>query len=450
MLEGPILLVILAIAVAWIIFATAKLNLNAFLALLTAAFFAGIASGMPLPEVVENITDGFGGILGYIGIVIFSGTVIGTILEKSGGAFSLAKSFLDAVGEKYDSLVMTITGGVVSIPVFCDSGFVILSSLNRALAHMGKKTLAIFSVALAGGLYVTHVFVPPTPGPIAAAGLLEADLGFVIIMGLIVSIPGIFVSWQWGEKIGSKFDIAPKPENTIDELKEKYGKLPSAKIAVLPILVPIILISLMSIADYPTEPLGTGYLYDFLLFVGDPATALIIGVFIAIFTVPTITNRYKKVMGDWVGDGLERAALIIAITGAGGAFGTILQETPIGDYLGETLAGYEIGIFIAFVMAAALKTSLGSSTVAIITSATLMAPLLGALGLDGNWARVFVVLAIGAGSMTVSHANDSYFWIIAKFSDMETDVAYRAWTLLTLALGIVSIIWIAILYAIIA
>ncbi len=446
MLDGPILLVILVIAVAWIIFATAKLNLNAFLALLLAAFFAGIASGMELPKVVQTITDGFGGILGYIGIVIFSGTIIGTMLEKSGGAFSIANSFLDIVGEKYDSLVMTVTGGIVSIPVFCDSGFVILSSLNRALAEMSKKTLAIFSTALAGGLYVTHVFVPPTPGPIAAAGIIGADLGLVIIMGIIVSIPGIIVAWQWGDRVGSKFDIKPSPENTIDELKEKYGTIPTAKKAIMPIVIPIILISLKSIAEYPTNPFGTGFAKDFSSFIGDPSTALIIGIFIAFWMVPKLD---KEVVHDWVGEGIENAALIIAITGAGGAFGEILQTTPIGDYLGDTLAGYELGILIAFVMAAALKTSLGSSTVAIITSATLMAPLLDSLGLAGTWSKVFVVLAIGAGSMTISHANDSYFWIIAKFSDMETDTAYRAWTLLTLALGIVSIIWISILWALI-
>ncbi len=446
MVEGPILLVILVLSVAWIIFATAKLNLNAFLALLVAAFFAGIASGMELPKVVNTITSGFGGILGYIGIVIFSGTIIGTLLEKSGGAFSIANSFLKVVGKKYSSLVMAVTGAVVSIPVFCDSGFVILSSLNRALAEMSKKTLAIFSVALAGGLYTTHVFVPPTPGPIAAAGIIGADLGLVILMGIIVSIPGVIIAWQWGERVGKKFDILPQPEYTIDELKDKYGKIPSATKALLPILVPIILISLKSIAEYPTNPMGTGFAKDFFSFIGDPATALIIGIFIGFWMVPKLD---KEVVHDWVGEGIKNAALIIAITGAGGAFGEILKTTPIGDYLGSTLAGYEIGIIVAFILAAALKTSLGSSTVAIITSASLMAPLLDPLGLTGQWAKVFVVLAIGAGSMTVSHANDSYFWIIAKFSDMETDTAYVAWTLSTLALGVVSIIWISILHALI-
>ena len=445
MLEGFPLVLLLAAAVAFIIVATAKLDLHAFLALLIAAYLTGLAAGLDPAEVASLVTDGFGGILGYIGIVILAGTIIGTCLERSGAAIVIAETVLDYVGEEHTTEVMAITGSFVSIPVFCDSGFVILSGLNRSLAERSGLSLSTLGVALAGGLYITHVFVPPTPGPIAAAGIIGADIGLVMLAGIIVSAPIVFVAATWADRVASNYHIDPNPELTIEEIKAEYGTLPSRAASFAPLLVPIALIAVGSIAAYPeaeNPELITGSIQRWLLFIGDPAVALLIGAFIAFAIVPDFESA---VTDEWVSDGIKSAAVILAVTGAGGAFGEVLGALPLESFITDTLGGLGIGLFAAFIVAAAMKTALGSSTVAILTTAGLVAPLLGSLGLDTELGQVFTVLAIGAGSMTVSHANDSYFWIITEFTDMETATAYQAWTLATLVLGVSSILWIVVL-----
>ena len=445
MLTGLPLIALLIAAVGFIVFATAKLDLHAFLTLLVAAYATGLIAGIDPSETASLVTDGFGNVLGYIGIVILAGTIIGTALERSGAAIVIADTILGVIGEDRTPTVMAVTGSLVSIPVFCDSGYVILSGLGRSLAERSKLSLATISVALASGLYVTHVFVPPTPGPIAAAGILGADVGLVMLAGIAVSLPITFVGAKWATSIASRYHIDPNPDMTMADVKDEYGTLPSAAASFAPILIPIILITLGSIASYPSadDPAFiAGTLQDWLLFVGDPAVALVIGAFSSFAVVPELTDA---VTDEWVSDGLTNAAVIIAVTGAGGAFGNVLSELPLKDFISSTFGGLGIGLVAAFVIAAALKTALGSSTVAILTTAGLIAPLLGPLGLASQWGRVFAVLAIGAGSMTVSHANDSYFWIITEFSDMETATAYQAWTAGTLVLGLSSIVWIVVL-----
>lgn len=439
MVQGPMLLIILIVAIAFIIYMTAKVNLHAFLVLLLASFGVGIFARMPLIEVVNTVTSGFGGVLSYIGIVIICGTIIGTILEKSNATLTMANTVLGWVGEAKSALAMSITGAIISIPVFCDSGFVILSSLNKSLAKKAKISMATMAVALSTGLYATHTLVPPTPGPIAAAGNLEADLGLVIAFGLVTAIPAILAGYLWATKFASRYWIDADIEIEEDAPDKK---LPSTWNSFAPILVPIILITLKSIAEFPANIFGTGNIRTFLVFIGDPTVALLLGVFIAFRLLPSFDKEY---INGWVGDGLINAATIIMITGAGGAFGRILSTTEIGNYLGELLANYNIGIFLPFIVAAALKTSQGSSTVAIITSSALLAPMLPALGLAAPVAKALVVMSIGAGAMTVSHANDSYFWVVSQFSNMDTDIAYKTYTTATLVQGIVTILFVAIL-----
>ncbi|WP_338728656.1 GntP family permease [Haladaptatus sp. DJG-WS-42] len=450
MLEGLPLVLLLLGAVAFIILATAKLNLHAFLALLIAAYGTGLLAGLDPTEVASLVTEGFGGVLAYIGVVILAGTIIGIILERTGAAIVIAESILDLIGEEHTTTVMAITGSVVSIPVFCDSGFIILSGLNRSLAERSKLSLATLGVALAGGLYATHVFVPPTPGPIAAAGILGADIGLVMIAGILVSVPVTLVAAKWASTVASKYHIDPNPDMTIEDIKAEYGRLPSKAASFAPLLVPIVLITLGSIAAYPeaeNPAFITGTAQSALLFLGDPAVALLIGAFVGFAIVPDYS---EDVTSEWVGDGIKNAAIILAVTGAGGAFGTVLKALPLKGFIGDTFGGLGIGLVAAFIIAAALKSALGSSTVSIVTTAGLIAPLLPELGLATTWGRVFAVLAIGAGSMTVSHANDSYFWIIKEFTDMKTATAYQAWTLATLVLGVTSILWILVLRNIVA
>lgn len=431
-------IIVLLVAIAFIIVMTGKVKMHAFLVLILAAYGVGILSNIGLEPTLNAIKDGFGGTIGYIGIVITLGAIIGTILEKSGAAFTMANTILDIVGKTRAALAMALTGYVVSIPVFCDSGFVILSPLNRALAEKSKTSLATMGIALSMGLYTTHCLVPPTPGPIAAAGNVGADLGTVVLLGLLASIPGTIAGYLFAIYYASKFHIDPKPEVTLDELQKKYGTLPSVAKSFAPILVPIVLICLKSLADFPAHPFGEGGIKAFFDFIGNPNTALLLGVFLAFFTLPKLST---EVIQNWVGEGVKTAGWIILITGAGGALGAVLKATPLASYIGSSLSQLHLGIFLPFIIAAALKTAQGSSTVAIITTSSLLAPLLPSLGMDGSMAKALVVLAVGAGAMTVSHANDSYFWVVSQFSDMDdVTVAYRTQTLGTLVVGLATIV----------
>ncbi|QTL99153.1 GntP family permease [Iocasia frigidifontis] len=444
-MSGLPLILIVLLGLVLMVLGITKLKMHPFIVLLLTAYFIGILTFMPVSEIVGTMTEGFGGIMANIGIVIIAGTIIGTILEKTGAALTMANTILGIFGKDRSVLTMSITGYVVSIPVFCDSGFVILSPLSRAIAEKSKVSLAVTATALSSGLYATHCLVPPTPGPIYMAAALKANLGMVIIFGLIVSIPALISGWIYAKKVASKYDIAPNPEETMDSLLEKYGSLPKPLESFAPILLPIILIAFKSIADFPSAPLGEGALRSFLNFIGDPVTALIIGVFLAI---RLINSNYKDKTFDWVQDGIINAGMILAITGAGGALGAILRSLPLADAVSGFLLEYHVGLLLPFILAALLKTAMGASTVAMVTVAAMIAPLMGDLGLTSEVAKVLTVLAMGAGSMTVSHANDSYFWVVAKFSDMDTSTAYKTQTGVTLVEGIVSIVTIYILAAI--
>lgn len=443
MVSGSMAVIFLLLCVGLIIFLTSKYKVNAFVVLIFVAFLFGLLVQMPLPDIVKNIRDGFGGTLGYIGIVIVAGTIIGTILEHTGAALAMTQGVLKVVGKERSPLAMSIAGYVVSIPVFCDSGYVILTPLNKALARQSGKSMATMAIALATGLYATHCLVPPTPGPIAAAGIVGADLGRVIGYGLLVSIPGTIAGYLWAIFFASRYEITPEAGETYETLVARYGKLPGGFHSCLPILVPILLILCKSIAAYPTKPFGAGMFSNFIQFIGDPVTALILGIFIALTLVKK--DQMLQAVDSWMGEGVKNAALILAITGAGGAFGRILKSSPLSDYLGATLSTMNLGIFLPFIIAAAIKTAQGSSTVSIITTASIMAPLLSSLGLDPT----FTVLAIGAGAMTVSHANDSYFWVVSQFSNMDAPLAYKTYTSATAILGVVTILSVAIVSAIV-
>ena len=430
------LLILLLLSVVFIIATTTRLKLHPFLALLIAAFGYGALCGrMSLGEVVQSVNAGFGGTIGYIGIVILAGAVIGTFLEKSGGAYKMAESTLKLVGRRNVPMAMGIIGYIVSIPVFCDSAFVILSPLAKALSRKAKISLAASAVALSLGLYATHTMVPPTPGPVAAAGLLGADLGLVILWGGLVSIISLAAGWFFSVKFAAKINIDPEKDVKETDREIITAEAPSALKSMIPILLPIILIVLKSIGDLKSQPFGEGNIAVIVAFIGQPVVALLIGVFFAFLLPKKLTTEMLSASG-WVGQAVIAAATIIIITGCGGAFGKVLRNSGISDvvkgYLGQS-AG--LSIWLPFIVAAALKTAQGSSTVAIITTAGIMAPLLGALGLEAPTAKALVVVAIGAGSMVVSHANDSYFWVVTGFSGMNVKQGYKLQTLGTLVEG---------------
>lgn len=438
------MILILVGVIAFIVIATSKFKLHPFLTLILASFLAAFAYGLPSADIAKTITAGFGGILGYIGLVIVLGTIIGTILEKSGAAITMADVVIRVLGQRFPTLTMSIIGYIVSIPVFCDSGFVILNSLKQSMANRMKVSSVSMSVALATGLYATHTFVPPTPGPIAAAGNLglENQLGLVIAVGVFIAAIAALAGTLWANRFANEQpdgEGAEELNNQVEDyetLKQSYGELPSALKAFAPIFVPIILICFGSIANFPSAPLGKEALFDTLMFLGQPVNALMIGLLLAIPLLKT-TDKVKE-FSERIGQGLVVAAPILLITGAGGAFGAVLKATEIGSFLGSSLSALGVGIFMPFIVAAALKSAQGSSTVALVATSALVAPLLGDIGLASDMGRVLTVMAIGAGAMTVSHANDSFFWVVTQFSRMSVKQAYRAQTMATLVQGVTA------------
>jgi gluconate:H+ symporter, GntP family len=435
------LIAILLALIAFIVVATSKWKLHPFLALLAAAMMAGVAYGMPLTDVPKVIGEGFGAIMGQIGLVIVLGTVIGVILERSGAAITMAESVIKLLGERFPTLTMSLIGYIVSIPVFCDSAFVILNSLKNALAQRMQVSVVAMSIALATGLYATHTFVPPTPGPIAAAGNLGlGNLGLLIGLGLVVAFVTTLAGLFWANRF-LKYD-GPLVEETATvnavEETEQHADLPSPFAAFSPIFVPIGLICLGSVAAFPSNPLGTGAATDALKFIGHPLLALSAGLVAALFLLPAGKRMAK--LHDNVVDGILAAAPILLITGAGGAFGAILKATELGKYLSEFLVTYNLGLLAPFLIAAGFKSAQGSTTVALVATSALMAPMLAPLGFDSDVGRVLLVLAIGAGAMTVSHVNDSFFWVVSQFSRMPVALAYRAFTAATLIQGLTGLL----------
>jgi len=442
MLAGPWLVVLLIASIIFIIVMNVKFKLHIFLVLLLTSYLVGLLAGMGPVETVDTIAAGFGSTMKSIGIVILFGCIIAVILERSGGIFVMADAVLRVVGKTRSVLATSIIGFMVSIPVYCDSGFVILSPLAKAMAKRLKYSATVFGIALSTGLYATHCLVPPTPGPIACTGIIGADLGLVIVLGLVVSVPAVLAGLWYATRVANKYYIEPKVEVSHEEIKAKYKRLPSTARSFMPIVVPITLICTRSVASMI---LPDGALLGFFNFIGHPITALFVGVGFAFTLVPFS----KEVIGDWVEKGLLTAAVIIFITGAGGSLGAVLRGSGIGGYLGEVLSSYHLWLFLPFIIAAVLKTAQGSSTVSLITTPAIVAPMLPALGLTTPVALALVVLAIGAGSMVVSHANDSYFWVATRFTGIDdVGLGYKTQTMATLVEGVAAMAAVAVLGAV--
>ena len=433
-------LIYLLITIVFIVLSTAKYKIHPFLTLLIASLGMGVLSGLDVNFVIKTVSEGFGNTLKSIGIIIACGSIIGTFLEKTGAAKSIANKLLQVVGNKNSALAMNLTGSIVSIPVFCDSGFVILSTLNNAINKKTGISLSVLGTSLAAGLYATHVFVPPTPGPLAAASIIGADVGLVLIFGLLIAIPVSIVGWLWASYYCARFSINQKTDN--DDLGIETKNHINLTMSILPIIVPIVLITLKSIINHPAVELENLFINNVISFCGHPIIAILFGVFIAMFSA---TNFSLEQHFDWVSSALKSAGGIILITGAGGAFGNVLRATSLGDTISQSLLGFEVGLLLPFIIAAFLKTAQGSSTVSIITTSAMVLPLLDLLGLSSEMGKVLTVLSIGAGAMTVSHLNDSYFWIVSQFSNMNTKTALHCHTASTLLQGLTSIILIKVL-----
>lgn len=409
--------------------------MHAFFVLIIAALGVGVLAGLQPGSIISSIKQGFGDTLGAIGIVIVAGTSLGVVLEKTGAAISMADFILRRVGKKNTSLAMSLTGLVFGIPIFCDSGFVVLSPLNKSLAVRSNTSMAVMAVSLATSLLAVHCFIPPHPGATAAAGIVGVDLGQLMLTGLIIAVPTAGVGFIWANTFGKRYNVVASNDTSPENQVLNDQKLPNPYLSFIPVVLPIILIALKSILALFINKLTDGFLIRAIIFIGDPSVALLIGLAIS-FTL--VSNWKKEILDDWLGEGVKNAGSILAITAAGGAFGTILKATGVGVSIGNMLSPLGLGILLPFLIAAGLKTAQGSSTVAIITASSLILPLLPELHLNAGWGPILTVLSMGAGSIVVSHANDSYFWVVTKFSDLNLETSLKVFTTATLVMGITA------------
>ncbi len=442
------IILLLIVAIIFIIIATSKFNLHPFLALLIVTYFIAFFAGIPLNRITGIITNGFGDTLKSIGIIIIAGTLIGVILEKSRATTTISQAIIRLVTEKRPTMALSIIGYIVSIPVFCDSAFVILSSLNRSLSNKTRKSIVPLAIALSTGLYAPHVLIPPTPGPIAAAANLHMDnLLLVIIMGMIIAVPVVISGNIFANFLAKKYPFTGDIEKleSFDETNNNI-KLPALGASLAPILIPILFMALGTTANFFDQFIHNQTITEIFTFLGTPVNALLIGLGFAFFLMPEFN---KTTLNDWVGEGLKNAATILVITGIGGALGAVIKFLPLQDYLSEGIATKNLGILLPFIIAAVLKTTQGSSTVAIITTSAILFPILPTLGFDSETGKALMIMAIGAGAMTVSHANDSYFWVVSQFSNMDIKTAYKTHTIASLIQGITGLISVYIAYLII-
>ena len=443
-MTGIALIIAFVIAIIAMILLISKLKVHPFLAIMGISLILAILAGIPLREIPGVIGAGFSGTFTSIGIVIILGAFIGSVLEKTGAALKLADMVISLVGEKNPELAIELMGWVVSIPVFCDSGFVILNPIRKALVKRTGKSSVAMTVCLSCGLYIAHVFIPPTPGPIAAAQTLGAGeyLLLVIGMGVLCSIfpliAGLLYAKFIGKRIKSADEISAEGEvvKTYEELKAEYGKLPSGLNALAPLVVPIILMAISSIV---TMAGWEGPVADFFIFLGTPIMALAVGAVLAI--IQLFGSGAKSEFYDMTNDTLKTVGPILFVTAAGGVLGKVIASSDLVNFITEHATVLEaMGIFFPFLLAAILKSAQGSSTVAITTTAGIVAPLLGVLGFTKPVEIALVVMAIGAGAMTVSHANDSYFWVVTNFGEMKPEEGYKTQTLMTLVIGLAAIL----------
>ena len=448
-MTGLPLIIVFVLAIVVMIVAISKYKIHPFISIMTVSLLLALLAGIPLTEIPGVIGAGFSGTFSSIGIVIILGALIGSILEKTGAALKLADMVIKIVGKKNPELAMELMGWVVSIPVFCDSGFVILDPIRRALVRRTGTSSVAMTVALSAGLYISHVFIPPTPGPIAAANTLGIGDNLLLVMGMGVLasilplIAGLFYAKYIGKKVKTDAELVPSGEvgKTYEELVAEYGKLPGGANALAPILVPIALMALGSISSMAG---WSGLLGDLCTFLGKPIIALAVGTVFGVIQLGT-----AKKMEEFytiTNDTLKTVGPILFVTAAGGVLGKVIASSDMVNYITTNAGALEtVGILFPFLLAAILKSAQGSSTVAITTTAGILAPLMGTLGLDTPAKAALTVMAIGAGAMTVSHANDSYFWVVTNFGEMTPDQGYKTQTVMTLILGIASMVGIFIL-----
>ncbi len=433
-----ILLVIIAVTV--LLTLVLKFKLSAFIALLITSIIVGAMAGMPLSVISTTIEKGMGGTLGFVATVVGLGAIFGQMLESSGGAKSLADFLLKKFGTQRASWALMLTGFIIGMPVFFDVGFIILVPLVYALTRDSKKSVLYYAIPLLAGLAVTHTMVPPTPGPMAVASILGVDLGWVVLFGLIIGIPtAILAGPVWGSFIAGKINL-PAPEQFIINDTEESNELkrkPSFGVIALIIMIPLLLILTSTFVKLgiDRETIKSSLVIDIIVFLGHPFTALIIGTLFSIvlclkmgLSAQRITDLSTKALGP--------AGIIILVTGAGGVLKQVLVDSGIGTILAESIAGSSVPlIFLAWTVAAVMRITQGSATVAMVTAAGIMAPILPQFDYSQAY-YALVAIAIASGGTVLSHVNDSGFWIVGKYLGMNEKQTLKSWTVMETIIGV--------------
>ncbi len=432
------LLVLLSIVL--IVVLTSWTKLNAFAALFIVALMLALVT-LPDKDVIEILKQGFGNTIASIGFLIIFGAIIAVVLEKSGGAESIANAIFLKTGRKRAAEAMGITGFIVGFPIFCDSGYIIMSQLAKTFSAKAKIALPLIAFVLATALYSVHCLVPTHPGALAASGIIDANIGLLIVLGTLFAIPAAIAAFVWIKWRTRNIQYAEIKQNSDEIVSDNNQNLPSVTLSLLPIIIPLILIALGSMFGL-LKLSGDSLLVKSLTFIGHPIIALMVGVLLSFLLLKSRTISNLNAVFE---KAIEKAGPILIVTGAGGMFGLVIKETGVGAYVGEFLLETGLGIAVPFLIAFILKTAQGSSTVAIITAASFVVPMLPALGLETEMGKLLAMLAMAAGSMMISHANDSYFWVVSRFSGIDSGTTLKIYSTATIVMGITTFVcvWIA-------
>ena len=409
-----------------------RFKIKPFLTLLIASFLSGIFLKIDILEILYLIYKGFFSIVLIIGPIIIIGTVLGKFLNETGTSKKMVNTFISYFGIDNIPLSLNLIGLIISIPVFCDAAFILMSSIVKDLSRITKKNIILLSVCLATGLYSAHVFIPPTPGPIAASAIINADIGLLFLIGIVVGIIVSISGYVWMKFLFKKeFKINP------GEIKSHDFTSDRSIVSFLPVIVPILLISTSTIIKYPKLDINKLPFLKIFEIIGKPEIALLIGF---IMTLIFLKKDEIQSTPQWIIKSLKNSFGILLITGAGGALGYIIRESGIIDNLNLNIATGLASIFSVFILATIIKTIQGSSTVAIVTTCAITAPILQSIGMTSELEKVILIISIGSGAMTISHVNDSYFWVVTKYSNIEMNDVLKYFSSATLIQGLTGLV----------
>lgn len=436
------LLIVVCAGIAILLLLVLKFKLNAFIALLIVSMFVGIAAGMAPKDVLQSIQNGMGSTLGFVATVVGLGAIFGALLEHSGGAESLAHYMIAKFGKGKASWAMVITGFIISIPVFLDVGFIILVPIVYALSRDTNKPILYYGIPLLAGMAVTHGFIPPTPGPIAVSEILGANLGWVIMFGFIIGIPTAIIAGPvFGNYISKKIPVGP-PDLFDHKSPTNKSDLPSFGIIAGLIAIPIVLILFDTVIAVLVDKniISANVFTGIISFIGHPFTALTIATLLALYFLGTKRNVGKNELLDISTRALGPAGIIILITGAGGVFKEVLVDSGIGNMLAESISNSALPpIALAWIIAAVVRITQGSATVAMITAAGIMAPILDVFKLSEPH-MALIVISIAAGATILSHVNDAGFWLVGKYFGLSEKQTLQSWTAMETIVSVVGFI----------